>query len=127
MDRPAERRRRRERGSPLDRFLRVAVELGADEVEIDYKDGKLRVTPLRGGTGVVIGTIDSRADECDRLVDAVRALRRRKTVRIGKTVHGVALCEYESFGERAYRILLAGPVRRPPPRTAAATRREAPR
>ena len=44
-------------------FIRKAVELGADELEIDYKDGQERICAMRGPVGVGIGTVKSSAPE----------------------------------------------------------------
>ena len=90
----------------LEKFLKTAVEMDAEMLEIDYKDGQERVCALRGPTGVSIGSVPSNTRESEALFESIEALRKRKQVSIGGTKWRVAVSEYESFGQWAHRIKL---------------------
>ena len=87
-------------------FIRKAVELGADELEIDYKDGQERICAMRGPVGVGIGTVKSSAPESAQLFVEVEALRKAKHVDLDAESHSAKVSEFDSFGEAAYRIQL---------------------
>jgi hypothetical protein len=90
----------------LEKFLKAAVELDAEMLEIDYKDGQERVCALRGPTGVGIGTVPSNTRESEALFESIEALRKKKQVSIDGTKFRVSVSEYESFGQWAHRIKL---------------------
>jgi hypothetical protein len=91
----------------LDELLRKALEIGADELEFDHEGPDLCVTAFRGPTGFGIGSVKSNSYQSCQLIDGIEALRRRKTVRVGKTICRVSVSRYESFGEWAWRIKLS--------------------
>lgn len=93
----------------LDKFLKTAIEMNADSAEFEYEGNELGVTAFRGPTGLGIGSVESNTKECKQLLDEIRVLRRRKTVKVGESVYRVSVSEYDSFGETAYRIKLTTP------------------
>lgn len=91
----------------LTRLLSKAVAESADAVEFEYQDRKLYVIAFRGPMGVGIGSIDSNTEECDRLVDQILALKRRKRLKLGARTIGIAVSTYESFSATVWRIALS--------------------
>ncbi len=90
-------------------FIRKAVELGADGLEIDdNKDGQERTSAMRGPVGVGIGTVKSSPPESDQLFPEVEALRKAKRVDLDAESHSAKISEFDSFGETAHRIQLTG-------------------
>ena len=93
----------------LQEFLQEALKIGADELEFEYEDRELCVTAFRGPIGLGIRSVESNSNEGKQLIDDIKALRRRKTVRVGETIHRVSVSKYKSFGEWAWRIKLSPP------------------
>ncbi len=94
-------------------FLKTAVEMGANNLEFEYEGGNLLVTALRGQDGVGIGSLKSNSQECRRLIDEIASLKKRKRVEIAGVTWRIAVSEYESFGEWAWRLKLSGPTKGP--------------
>jgi hypothetical protein len=76
--------------------------LGGNVLEIEYKDGKERVTALRGNAGVGIGSMT--CEEAKPLFDELKALKRKGIVAIQGADYLLRVREYESFGEWVYRV-----------------------
>ncbi len=91
----------------LHQFLQKAVDLGADGLEIDYKDGHERVAAMHGPLGAGIGSLPSGSKESNQLLAEIDALKKCKRVEIGGVVYRATVSEYDSFGESAFRIKLS--------------------
>ncbi len=76
--------------------------LGAEAFEIEYKDGKEWVTAFRGSVGIGIASFS--CQEAEPLFAEFKALKRKKVITIAGIEHRVRFREYESFGERVYRV-----------------------
>ncbi len=90
----------------LSEFMEKALEMGCDEIEIEYKDRHELITAFQGSFGIGIGSVISR--EAAPLFDEIKELKRKKRVTIRGTSYRVIISTYESFGEWAYRIQLKG-------------------
>lgn len=88
-------------------FLREAIEMGADSIEIDYKDGQERICAMRGAMGVTIGSVPSASKMSGKLLAEVDNLRKAKRVKVAGVAYRAMVAKYDSFGETAYRITLA--------------------
>jgi hypothetical protein len=92
-----------ERESILEFFAGEAIRLGADELEVEYDDGKDQIYALKGGSGFGIGRIPWST----ALRKELSAITRRKRVIV---VDGVKVelraKSFDSFGETAYRVKL---------------------
>lgn len=93
----------------LSDYIQKAVELGADELEIDYKDGQERVCAMRGPMGADIGSVLPSSKESEQLFAEIAALKKSKRVEIGGVVYRATVSEFDSFGETAYRIKIGKP------------------
>ena len=83
-------------------FLEKAVAIGADLIEIEYKDCKKRVFAFSGPMGVGIGSLDP--DEAKPLFKEMDELKKTKRVVLGGVVYRLSFSRYESFGEWVHRI-----------------------
>ena len=92
-------------------FLQKALELGCDEIEIEYEGGHEVVTAFRGSFGIGIGSLKS-GDASTPFFDEIRDLKRKKRVTIKGTTYSATVSTYESFGEWAHRIQLKTSVTR---------------
>ncbi|HEV3315964.1 MAG TPA: hypothetical protein VG488_03300 [Candidatus Angelobacter sp.] len=95
----------------LMRYLEKAVKMGANVVEIEYKDQKKWITAMKVhkgfGTGFGIGCLST--DEAKPLFQEFNKLKRRKTLAIAGTTYQIACSKYESFMEWVYRVEIKGP------------------
>jgi hypothetical protein len=83
-------------------LLQRAMELNADRLEIEYKDGAEQITAFRGNLGLGIGSVDS--TKRDKLFEDLRQLKKSKQVTVLGVVYRLSFSEYESFGETVYEI-----------------------
>lgn len=88
----------------LFQLILKASEMGADELEIEYKDGYEEIIASKGGLGFGIDRIESNTDEAMSLLDRIHELRKRKRVKISGEEYKIQISIYDSFGENAYRI-----------------------
>ena len=87
----------------LEVFLRKAVEIRADRVEIEYKDGVELVTAFRGIIGIGLSSVDSsRRDVLFREMEDLK--NRKKAILLGSNMYRLTFSKYESFGEWVYVI-----------------------
>lgn len=93
-------------------LIQKAVAMGADSLEIEYKDGRQQVCVMRGAMGVGIASVKSNSPKSTRLLAEIDALRKARRVQVGGVAYRAAVTEYDSFGEMAYRIALAKGRRR---------------
>lgn len=85
----------------LAEFLKKAIEESAEAVEFEFKDGELLVDALKAHTGVGIGAVKSNSKDCERLLDEIITLKRRKRYKLGAKTIGIAVSTDDSFGETA--------------------------
>lgn len=95
----------------LEDLLRKAVEIGADRIEIEYKDGAELVTAFRGPVGIGISTIDS--THRGLLFREMQDLKKRRKATLGCNTYGLTFSKYESFGERVHVIEIHEARKRP--------------
>jgi hypothetical protein len=92
-----------EQESILEFFAAEAVRLGADELEVEYDEGKDHIYALKGGSGFTIASLPWST----ALRKELSAITRRKRVIV---VDGVKVelraRSYDSFGETAHRVKL---------------------
>ena len=96
----------RDSQSILLELLASAIESGADELEVEYKDGFEEVYAMRGGTGFSIAMLESRSEEASRLREELYAMRRKKKERLSLAgaEYDFRVIVYDSFGEDAFRV-----------------------
>lgn len=88
----------------LSQLILKASEMGADEIEIEYKDGYEEIIASKGGFGFGIDRLESNTDETMRLLKRIHELRKRKRITISGKKYKIQIHIYDSFGENAYRI-----------------------
>lgn len=88
----------------LSGFLAKALEMGCNEIEVEYKDGHEEITAFQGSFGFGIGSVRTR--DAEPLFTEIKDLKRKKRITIGGAGYKVTVSTYESFGEWAYRIQL---------------------
>lgn len=82
-----------------------AVRLGAEAVEVEYKDRCEHVFALRGGVGVGIAQFPSSGREASALREELYVLAKKKQrVVIGDAEYELRARKYESFGEDAFQV-----------------------
>ncbi len=82
-----------------------AVRLGAESVEIEYKDRCEHVLALRGGVGLGIAQFPSSGPEASVLREELYVLTKKKQrVVIGDAEYELRARRYESFGEDAFQV-----------------------
>jgi hypothetical protein len=93
--------------SMLEHFVAKAVRLGAELVEVEYKDGYEEVFAASGAFGVGIGRLRSSSrDAADLREELHRCTRRKRRIVVDGDTYELRGRSYESFGEEAYRVLL---------------------
>ena len=91
-------------------LLAKAVELKADTLEIEYKDGQEEVCAVRGNVGVGIAVLDSSGAEAKALRQQIKKIGKKgQAVVIDGKTFIVTVSIYDSFGEEAYRIKIGKP------------------
>lgn len=98
----------------LQQMLEEAVSAGADSVELEHKHGGLEVTYMFGSMGIG-HDLDDRALKSSILrliVDRAKLQRKSRGVMnwtlFGKQ-YNIAVEEYDSFGESAFRLVIGKP------------------
>ena len=89
----------------LTRLVTEAVRQGADELEIEYRDGCEEVCAMKGGVGLGIASLDSSGEEACALREQLRAIGKKGgTITAGTASFRLHVSTYDSFGEDAYRV-----------------------
>lgn len=93
--------------SVLEGLAERALSLGADTLEVEYRDGHEEVVAMKGNVGVGIAQFPSNQPTAGRLRAELYALtsRKRRTIVAGHEVEMRAR-EYDSFGESAFSVEL---------------------
>ena len=116
----------------LEQLAREALDLGADALEVEYRDGHEEVVAYMGALGREIARLRSGTPQASALRQDLYATRRR-LLRFNARgqEYGLRAEVYENFGEDAFRVelrALAGGNGRSNQRTRSATvRRRGPR
>lgn len=104
---PAASRWRPEHVSILEELAAEAVRLGADFLEVEYKDGREWVVAVVGEIGYGIASLDSSSQEADELRTDLYAIRKKgRRVTVDGSQHELRARVYDSFGEDAFRVQL---------------------
>lgn len=89
----------------LAQLVSEAVRHGADQLEIEYKDGFEEVWAMNGGDGIGIANLESSGEEACALREKLWAIRRKgSTITVGGATFHLKVSTYDSFGEVAYRV-----------------------
>ena len=89
----------------IERLAAKAIGLGADSLEVEYKDGCEEVCALKKGVGYGIATFRSSSPEAVSLRDELYGVaRRRRRLTVGGCEYELRGRVYESFGEDAFRV-----------------------
>ena len=97
----------RKKGAILEPLLAKAISLGADQLEVEYKDGSEEVFAMKSGVGLGIASFRSSSPEAKSLRNELYALTKKKqSVRIGDRTYELRARIYDSFGEDAFRVEL---------------------
>lgn len=84
-----------------------AIKVGADDMEIEYKNGREEVFAVSSGIGVGIASLDSKSEEARLLREELYAIARKKrVVRISGCKYTVRVQIFDSFGEDAFRVTI---------------------
>ncbi len=91
----------------LRELIGKALSLGADELEIEYKDGKEEVAVMKGSLGFGIASLDSSSPEAETLREELCEIEEKDgTIRVDGRECGLRVETYDSFGETAFRLFL---------------------
>jgi hypothetical protein len=105
-------------GSIVDHFAAKAIRLGADRLEVEYKDGREQIDACKQALGFGIGSLDSSDLAAKELCDELWAMRRRKReITVDGVRYELRCSVYDSFGETAFRVAIqkaTGSRKRPP-------------
>ena len=95
------------RAGILHGFIAKAGRLGADTIEVEYRDGE-EVSVLKEGVGFWIARFPSLGRRSTALREELDKLRKKKTTKV--TVNGaeyeIRARAYERFGEQAFEVRL---------------------
>jgi len=85
-------------------YLQRAREIGADAIELEYKDRKLWVFAYHFNVGAGIGSVPSNSKQSKALFKELDELKKKKVVELGGVAYRLKFSEYDSFGELTQRI-----------------------
>lgn len=92
----------------VERLVLGAIGLGADVLEVEYKDGYERAFAAKAGMGFGIASFRSSSPEAGALRDELHlhrlAKRKRRIVVVDGLRYELRGCIYDSFGEEAFRV-----------------------
>ena len=90
-----------------------AAQLGADALEVEYKDRREEVVAMRGPLGFGIASFRSGDSEATALrQELYRMTKRRTTIAVGEVRYEIRVQVYDSFGENAFRVEFKQAARR---------------
>ena len=92
-------------------FLDKAVAIGADRVEIEYKDDLEWIYASDGIVGVGIGTIKANSAQSKQLFRELEALKKAKQAVLQGVLRQLSIKTFQSFGEDAHWISIKKPVK----------------
>lgn len=80
-----------------------AISFGADELDIEYKDGYEEICAMKNGIGFGIASLESSGkDSCDLREDLRVIGRKGKRIVVEGKAFQLKVASYDSFGETAY-------------------------
>jgi hypothetical protein len=84
-----------------------AVRLGADTIEVEYRDGYEEVSVLKGGVGFGIARFPSMSGQAASLRMELQSLRKKRAkVAVSGAEYEIRARAYERFGEQAFEVRL---------------------
>lgn len=93
--------------SIVERLATQAIGLGADHLEVEYKDGHEQVFATKGGVGTGIASFRSSSPEAIKLREELHGIAKKKRrIAVGGSQYELRGRVYESFGEDAFRVEL---------------------
>jgi hypothetical protein len=96
-----------EKRAILEKLAAQAIRLGADQLEVEYKDGCEEVFAMKSGFGWGIAGIRSSSPEAQSLRNELYALAKKKErVKIDEHLYELPARIFDSFGEDAFRVEL---------------------
>jgi hypothetical protein len=81
----------------LEDLLKKAVEIGADQIEIECEDGARLVSAFRGPTGIGIAWLD--AAQWNAVYEQMKGLKKKRRAVLGGVSYRLAFSQYQSFDE----------------------------
>ena len=93
--------------SILEQLAAEAIRLGADSLDVEYKDGCESVLAMVGQIGYGMASLDSSTKEAEELRTDLYAIRKKgRWVTVDGSRHELRARVYDSFGEDAFRVHL---------------------
>ncbi len=93
--------------SVVERLAAEAIRLGADVLDVEYKDGYEGVFAAQGGVGHGIARFRSSSPEAVTLREELhRIAKRKRRIAVDGSQYELRGNVYESFGEDAFRVQL---------------------
>ena len=91
----------------LARLVLEALQHGADELDVEYKNGHEEVCAMKSNIGIGIASIKSSSEKAVELRERLYAMtRKRETITIQGTSYHLKAKIYDSFGEDAFRVAI---------------------
>src|SRR5260370_8074238 len=101
--------------SILEKFASEAIRLGAEQLEVEYKDGYEELSAIAGDYGFGIGRLKSTSQEAAALRhELYQCTRRKRKIVVDGDNYELHGRTYDSFAEHAYRVPLHPPSHNPP-------------
>jgi hypothetical protein len=92
-----------DQNSIVNQLVAKAVQLGADAIEVEYKDHREEVVAMRRPIGFGIASIRGTDMEAEALRgELYRMVKRRTTIAVGDVLYDVRVRVYDSVGEDAF-------------------------
>ena len=88
----------------LEVLIRKAIDINAEMITIEYRDGFEEITAYSGNLGVTIDTIKSNSKESESLFEEITKIKRKKRIKIGQHKVLLKISSYDNFGEAAYEV-----------------------
>src|SRR5258708_1664074 len=96
--------------SILEKFAAEVIRLGAEQLEVEYKDGYEKVLAIACDFGFGIGRLRSTSQEAVTLRhELYQCTRRKRQIVVDGDKYELHSRTYDSFGEQAYRVRLRRP------------------
>ena|SRR5437763_3127545 len=93
--------------SILEEFAAKAIRLGAEQLEVEYKDGYEELSAIAGDFGFGIGRLRSTGQDAATLRhELYQCTRRKRRIVVDGDNYELHARTYDSFGEQAYRVRL---------------------
>jgi hypothetical protein len=97
----------RKKEAILEPLIAKVIGLGADQLEVDYKDGSEQVFAMKSGVGLGIASFPSSSPEAKSLRSELYALaKKRQRAKIDEHTYELRARIFDSFGEDAFRVTM---------------------